>query len=188
MKRNALERTYKEPLQNCPFHKTWTYIKAHPEICCCLKHECNNDQFCSCMRCNILTRIRIICYPDHYKRDTPCTGELCGRWLPVSTPCVHTSCMSTVVEHAQIPNANIQKKSGRWSDPKERNDHFRTLLLEDEHSSEILMRNLSVGELIYLSNASPVIEEKVNKHLKRRKFDPTIPNFDDYLINHGLYR
>ena len=107
MKKNALERTYKEPLQNCPFHKTWTYIKAHPEICCCLKHECNNDQFCSCMRCNILTRIRIICYPDHYKRDTPCTGELCGRWLPVSTPCVHTSCMSTVVEHAQIPNANI---------------------------------------------------------------------------------
>ena len=60
--------------------------------------------------------------------------------------------------------------------------------MEDEHASEVLMRNLSVGELYYLSNASPVIGEKVEQHLKRRKFDPSEENVDEYLMNHGLFR
>ena len=106
MKRDALRRTYKEPEENCPFHKTWTYIKGHADICCCLKHVCNQDKLCSCLKCNILTRVRLICHPDHFEQEPPCTGPLCTKLLPVSTPCVHVSCMTSVEASAQILNTD----------------------------------------------------------------------------------
>ena len=102
----ALTHKYKEPEQNCPFHETWTHFKAQPQLCCCLKHECkNHDNPCVCVRCNILTRVRMIFYPKHYKRKTVCTGVVCTELLPVSTPCQHTSCcVSTIKTSAQITN------------------------------------------------------------------------------------
>ena len=49
---------------------------------------------------------------------------------------------------------------------------------------------MSIGELHYFSNASISIEQKVKKHLlKRRNFDINQKEeMAQYLVNHGTYR
>ena len=69
-------------------------------------------------------------------------------------------------------------------------NEFQKLLLEDEDACNVFLNNLSIQELIYLSNCSDIVQEKVKKHIiHHRNFDPdSEENLINYLLNYGCYR
>ena len=97
----VLERKYQTPVTaECSYDEVWAHIQNNQAICCCLKHSCKvNEKFCSCIRCNMMTRIRILCYPKHYNKEKQCSCEVCLLWLPTNMPCAHinVTCQSSTV-------------------------------------------------------------------------------------------
>ena len=92
-----MAQKFKEPDDCCPFIHVWNEIKGSDNICCCLQHECSsNIGFCLCPKCNILTQIRMTCYPKHYKNKT-CNCEVCEKLLPVNANCTHHTCEAAII-------------------------------------------------------------------------------------------
>ena len=121
----VLNRKYKPPADECPYDEVWAYFQSHESICCCLKHACNVGQkFCSCIRCNMLTRIRILCYPKHYNKKKGCRCEVCLLWLPTDMPCAHT-------------NATCQSSTITTDNDDENTPAAEPLLLNECHETDV---------------------------------------------------
>ena len=88
------------------------------------------------------------------------------------------------------PNTHI-----RWSDRDDylllQSDAYRNLLESETeaHTCEILFDNLSIGELYCLTTITPLIQDKVHDHIRRRRgFQGNMRDIIHYMVYLGNFR